>query len=214
LIADPSDPKALEFLARRFEMAESPTVSLSRNRGEGDADGIEPLYPRGNVRMEDLTDLRIDIGEAWNAKGKLEVRAGGKVLYSADFEPANLRTIAPIPDAVKALRAGDEFEWGFYPEKGEPTVAKCKVVAHPARIAEMAADLKDQDPAVRSNIIARAMLEEGLCCAAYREAKGLADAGKADERVLGVMQRALEALDLEDTALWADLIRCADELGG
>jgi hypothetical protein len=186
---------------------------MSRERGEGPGSWIEPLYPRGDVRAGDLTELRIDIGAEWDEKGRLEVRAGDRTLYSADFNPENLSTVAAIPEAVKSLRPGDRFEWGFYPEKGEPTVARCTVVADAPRVAAMEADLKEQDPSLRRRLVALALLEEGLFCAAYREAAGLVGTGKADEELLAIMQRALAGMDLEDSTLWADMRDRADRLG-
>ncbi len=214
LIADADDPYAQEVLARRYDL---PTLSLgpiARMRGNGPEDWIEPLYPRGKVRGSDLADLRIDVGREWNAKGKLEVRAGGKVLYSGDFTPSNLSTVAAVPDAAKAaLRPGDTFEWGFYPEKGAPTVATCELVAD-ARDERMERELADQDPAVASLLRASHLLKQGLLLAAYREASRLADEGEAIRPALAIMRGALEGMKLEDTPLWQDLIRRADRAGG
>ncbi len=215
LIADPDDPSARAILAKRYDLPMVTLAAIPRTRGGGPEDWIEPLYPRGDVRPEDVTDLRIDIGTEWEAKGKLEVRAHGKVLYSADFTPGNLSTVAPLPEAAKAaLKPGDEFEWGFYPEKGAPRIAKCKLVADPPALEKMERDLAEQDPTVRSLFRATGFLKEGLFLAAYREASQLAEAGKADEDILAVMQKALEGMKLEDTPLWDDLIDRVDRIGG
>ena len=215
LIADPNDPHAREVLARRFDLPNVTLGDIPRSRGGGPDDWIEPLYPRDDVRAGDLTDLRIDIGTAWNAKGKLEIRAGEKVLYSADFNPAKLSTVAPLPEAAKAaLKPGDEFEWGFYPEKGAPKIAKCKLVGDPPALEKMDRDLAEQDPSVRGLLHAAGLLKEGLFLAAYREASRLAEAGKADGQVLAVMRYALEGMMLEDTPLWDDLLERVDRIGG
>jgi predicted Ser/Thr protein kinase len=211
LIADPNDPGALAALARRFE---APTVALDemqRTRGGGSEDWVEPLYPRGNVRAEDLTDLRIDIGAEWNAKGKLEVRAGKKVLYSADFAPANLSTVAAVPEAAKAaLKPGDTFEWGFYPEKGAPRIVTCTLVADTRPTEEMERELVEQDPSVVALLRASVLLRDKLFLAAYREASKLADKPHG----LAVMQKALQGMKLEETPLWKDLINRVDRIGG
>ncbi len=214
LIADADDPYAQEVLARRYDL---PTLSLApiqRTRGGGAEDWVEPLYPRGNVRPGDLTDLRIDIGPEWNAKGRLEVRANGKVLYSADFAPGNLSTVAAVPAAAKAaLKPGDTFVWGFYPEKGEPRVATCTLVAAARGDEKMERELEGQDPEVAALLRAGLLLKQGLCLAAYRDASRLADEGKARVSALALMRGALEGMKLEDTPLWEDLIRRADRAG-
>jgi predicted Ser/Thr protein kinase len=209
LRANPDDPDARAILAEKYGVHLVALGAIPRTRGGGGEDWVEPLYPRGKVRPEDVTDLRIDIGPEWEAKGKLEVRAGGKALYSADFGPKNLSTVMPVPEAaMAALKPGDEFEWGFYPEKGEPKVATCELVADSGRATEMERDLADQrqDPSVIAILRANALLEEGLHLAAYREASRLVEAGSRNDAVLAVMRHALEGMKLEDTPLWQDFL--------
>jgi hypothetical protein len=214
LIANPDDPRAREILARRYELALAELSEIPRTRGGAGEDWIEPLYPRGDVRPEDVTDLRIDVGYAWDAKGRLEVRANGRVLFSADFAPENVRTVAPVPEEAKAkLKPGDEFEWGFYPEKGEPRVARCRLVAGAPKADLVGRELEGQDPSLAALLRANALLEDGLLLAAYREAERLADAGAHVRAALAVMHKALEGMKLEETPLWTDLRARVDAAG-
>jgi predicted Ser/Thr protein kinase len=213
LIADPDDTYAQEILARRYNLPTLQLAELPRTRGSSPEDWIEPLVPRGKVRAEDLTDLRIDVGPAWNAKGRLEFRAGGKVLASEDFAPGRLSTTAAMPEAAKAaLKPGDAFEWGFYPENGAPRIVTCTLVSDPGRDPKMERELEGQDPSVAALLRASLLLKQGLCLAAYREASRLADEGHTG--ALAVMRGALEGMKLEDTPLWHDLVRRADAAGG
>jgi len=213
LIADPDDPAARAILARRFGLATVRLHESERSRG-APADRIEPLFPRGAVRPEDLTDLRIDVGEEWNAQGRRQVRAGCEVLFSEEFKPEMLDHVEPFPEAVRArLKPGDTFEWGFYPETGAPRVATCTLVETPPAIGQIEQDLKDQAPSVRARLLAQAFLREHLFLAAYRLASGLAEGGQDDEEALAVMQAALEGMGLQQSPPWDDLLRRIDRTG-
>jgi len=215
LVADPNDPHAREILEKRYELAMAQLQAVQRSRGGGEDDAVEPLYPRGDVRLRDLDDLRIDVGAAWAAKGKLQVRAGGKVLWSGDFAPENLSTVEPVPEAAKAaLKPGDKFEWGFFPEKGDPVVARCTLVAEPKGLGDMERDLSEQDPSLVALLRVKLLLKEKLFLAAYREAARLADAGKFGNDPLAVMQQAVKGMGLEETPIGQDLVERIDRAGG
>jgi hypothetical protein len=215
IASNPEDPKAVELLAKRYELAMAEfTVAMERTRG-GDDDGILPLYPRGDVRLEDLAELRIDIGPEWAGKGTLEVRRRGEsgALFSAQFAPDRLSTVAPVPEAAKSLKPGDEFEWGFYPEKGDPVIATCRIRAPPRTLEELDQDLAEQDATLRAILRANCLLKEGLLLAAYLEASRIADEGRQLERSYAVMQRALEGMGLSHSPLWLELIHRIEKAG-
>jgi hypothetical protein len=215
LIADASDPRAREALASRYEIVMAEMKEMKRTRSGVVEDWIAPLYPRGDVRPQDVGDLRIDIGPEWDAKGTLEIRRNGDVLYSARFAPDKLSTVAPVPEEAKAqLKPGDTFEWGFHPEKGDPVVARCKLVPDARSTERMERDLEDQDPALVALLRANALLRENLLLAAYRQAERLADEGKLVKEALAVMQHALDGMGLEDSVLWWQLDGRIREAGG
>jgi hypothetical protein len=216
LVADGSDPHAQEVLAGKYGFEPLTLAAVpSQTRGVERDDKVHPLYPAGKVRAEDLTDLRIDIGRDWDAKGNLEVRAGDKTVFSAPFDPKDSRTVLPVPDAAKAaLKPGDEFEWGFYPEKGDPTVSKCKVVADSDAAKRIETDLAGQEPSQVAMLRAKQFLKEGLYLAAYREASRLAEAGKFGTEPLAVMQRAVAGMKLTDTPLEEEINEKVRAAGG
>jgi predicted Ser/Thr protein kinase len=216
LRARPDDPSALAMLAERYGLRTVALEAVPRTRGAGDDDWIEPISPRGNVRREDVDALCIDVGVAWDAEGRLEVRRGSEVLYSEDFAPLALSTIKLLPELAAALRPGDEFEWGFYPEQGEPKVVRCTLVAVPPGIERMEQELADQDPAVRGHLRALAFLKEGLFLAALDEARRLLQFDRPDPRVLAVIQQALLGAGLEKTPYahtWDELVDLAQAQG-
>jgi hypothetical protein len=216
LIADPGDPEARAVLARRYGLPTIELAAVERTRGADDDDWIEPISPRGKVRREEVDALRIDVGEAWDDAGRLEVRRGSEVLHTEDFAPIALSTTRLLPELAAALRPGDEFEWGFYPEQGEPRVVRCTLATVPSGIARMEQDLADQDPAVRGHLRALAFLREGLFLAALDEATGLLQFDRPDPRVLAVIQQALLGAGLERTRYghtWDELVDLAGTQG-
>jgi hypothetical protein len=215
LIADPGDPHAREYLAGRYQIVMAEIQQIDRTRSGGLGDRIAPLYPCGNVRPQDVDDLRIDIGPDWDATGTLEIRAGGAVLYAAKFDPENLSTVMPVPaEAKAALKPGDDFEWGFFPEKGEPAVARCRLVADTGGTERLERDLEGQDPLLLGLFRANALLAEGLHLAAYREAERLSGAPVLEREALAVMQHALKGMGLVDSVLWWDLDDRIQRAGG
>jgi len=214
LVANPDDPRAREILAERYGLQVAQLVAMQRTRGGAEDDWIEALYPRGDVRIADLDDLRIDIGAAWEATGKLEIRVRGVAVWSADFVPDKLTTVVPLPEEAKmALRPGDAFEWGFYPDEGDATTARCRLVAEPEGIAKLEENLAGQDPSLVALLRAGMLLKDGLDLAAYREAERLADAGKFGTDPLAIMQQAAQRMALEETSVWQDLIQRVDRAG-
>ncbi len=210
LIAEnPSDPEALAKLAKGFELAMANLDEMERHRGAGDDAGVLPLFPRGEVRLEDLHSYRIDVGPAFEAAGTLEWTVGGATVHSAPFDPEKLETVAEIPAEVKAaLKRGSRASWGFVPAgKGKKTVTEFEVVEPDLdrRMEAIAKRLKDQPPIVLQHMRAQVYLDKGLHCAAMHEARDILGKVERSEHACAILQAALRAMKLTESPLWDDL---------
>ena len=211
---DPTDPVALSKIAKAMEFEEfSEFEPEMRHRGSKDDAFVVPLYPRGNVRVSDLSDYRIDVGEAFEGAGKLVFKRGSTVLHEAAFDPEDLSTTAPMPQAViDALKKGATVTWGFYPEKGKSKTAKFKVVGEDSRLQKRVAKLEkrmaDQPEVLVCQMRAQLFLNKRLYLAAYREglrAVSMQKGSGVPSQALAVMQNAVRRMDLKDTPLWDEV---------
>ncbi len=211
LIAEnPSDPEALAKLAKGFELAMANLDEIERHRGAGDEQGVLPLFPRGDVRLEDLHSFRIDVGPAFEGEGTLEWEVGGKVVHTAPFDPESLETVAEIPADVKAaLRRGSKASWGFVPAgKGGKVTAEFEVVDPDLgrRMQSIEKRLRGQPPIVMQHLRAQLYLDKGLHCAAMHEAREILSKVEQSEKACAILQAALRAMKLTESQLWADLL--------
>ncbi len=73
-----TDPVALAELAETLDLELVDPEPLARQRGgpSGDGGKVWVLYPRGNVRLGDLKDYRIDVDADWEDEGTIEFRRG------------------------------------------------------------------------------------------------------------------------------------------
>jgi hypothetical protein len=204
---DPDDPKTLAALAREFEVAMVDTAEpAGRTRG---ADGVTialPLLPRGDVRAADVATWTVEVGPEFETGGRLEFRAGGKVLSSEPFEPATIGVASgPIPAAVtKAIGEGAEVEWGFHPAKGAAVVAKIRaskadVDRKLERIERACGDADD----LRRRLDAECLLAARLYASAYAQAAENVAKQPDSARGWVVMVEALRRMDLEKSDLYA-----------
>jgi hypothetical protein len=200
------DAEALARIGRELDVAMATIEPLTSERG-GDERPVRLLWPRGEVRLEDLDAWRVDVSETFEGKGRIEFRRGASVLGETPFEPTKLVTQSPLPDAVRAaLRPGDRVRWSFLPERGEAVAAEFVVTDKDlaARFAKIAERTREQPKAVAAHVRAQVLLDAGLCCSARREAKALTDANPNDRRAWLVMQHALDRMQLRDTAPWRE----------
>jgi len=213
--SDPNDPVAIAKLAKAFEIGEwtefEPQV---RHRGGRESSFVVALYPRGKVRLEDLSEYRIDVGDEFEAAGTLRFKRGSKVLFEAAFDPEELSTQVPVPEKVlKTLKSGAQVTWGFYPAKGKATTAKFKVVKDDPRLtkrlAKMEKRMADADEVTLCQMRAQLYLNKKLYVAAYLEARralALAkDAETPPSQALAIMQGAAQRMNLKKTPLWDEI---------
>jgi len=200
------DADALARIGRELDVAMAAIAPLTSERGADEA-AVRLLWPRGEVRLEDLDAWRVDVSETFEGKGRIEFRRGASVLGETPFEPTKLVTQNPVPEAVRAtLRPGDRVEWRFVPDQGTPVSAEFVVSDKDlaTRFAKIAERTREQPKGVAAHVRAQVLLDAGLCCAAWREAKALADANPKDRRAWLVMQHALARMQLRDTAPWRE----------
>ncbi|MHC4933069.1 MAG: hypothetical protein ACYTGV_12855, partial [Planctomycetota bacterium] len=107
------------------------------------------------------------------------------------------------------LQTGSTVTWGFHPEKGDAVTAEFTVVESDLgeRIESIRKRLEDPKPSVLRQIVAQLYLGEGLACAAYEEARAVADQTPSAKGALAIMQAALIGMELEESPLWNDLRR-------
>jgi hypothetical protein len=162
-------------------------------------------YPRGAVRVADLREFRIDIGEDFEPAGTLQFRRGEEVLWSAEFvNPPKLWTIAAVPEEVVArVKAGDVLIWGYYPEEGEPVTEQLRVVEEPAGLREIDEKLAEQPEVLRRHFRAQVLRDHGLWTGAFFEAREVERlcGDRPSARALALQREALKALGLRHSKL-------------
>jgi hypothetical protein len=201
-----SDVAALQQMSRALGIPIKPLEALASERSSDEAP-VCLLWPRGEVRIEDLADWRIELGGDFDGSVRVEFRRGEDPLSTETLTPTNAVTELPIPDAVRAaLRMGDRVTWSVVPEKGEPVSAEFNVSSADAdlqtRLAQIAARTREQPTSVAAHLRAQVLLDAGLFVAAYREAKSLADADPTDRLAWLVAQHALDGMQARGTRPW------------
>ncbi|MHC4849096.1 MAG: serine/threonine-protein kinase [Planctomycetota bacterium] len=205
--ADPGDREALLVLAASLDMKLENWEGISLPRSVGDG-GIEVLFPRGKVRVEDAANFRFVVDSKFDGTGAVVFRVNGKELARravGDDWPESLDTSAPVPDEVRAaLKPGVEVEWGFVPAKGTAVLARFVVAQTPAVLAELEQKLAGQDALVRDQLIAQALLDAGLPLAAHMRATR-ANTSTAH----AICKTALDRMGLQGSKAWGELARAA-----
>lgn len=206
------DADRLREMADQLELDPVEFEDVVRSRGARDETGVWVLYPRDNVRPEDLVNYRVDIGTEFAGVGTLEFRQGSTVLHTAPFSPLDLSTTAPVPAAVRDAVAakGGTVTWGFFPEKGKAVTAKFTVVRKDSsldrRLKSLDKRLRDQPPVVKEQMLAQLFLNKGYYMAALNHAWAALAIMKDAPQAAAVLQGAARRMDLEDTPLWDEVV--------
>jgi hypothetical protein len=166
-----------------------------------------PLLPRGAVRPADATEWSIEVGPEIEPGGRIEFRAGGRVLATKPFDPAKtgVATEAMPSEVADALAKGDEIEWGYVPAKGDAVLARFRPATprNDGRLDAIARVMCDQ-PGARRQLTAKCLLDAGLDVAAYREAASHCAERKKSARGWAVAVEALRRMGLEESRLFAE----------
>lgn len=205
---DVTDAARFEELAREMGLEVVALEGVTPHRGSGDEEVFMPTFPRGDVRIGDLSDIRIDVGLDFEPGGMLRFKKGSKVLWEGPFDPEEITTIMPIPDEViAAIEKGDRITWGYFPERGKSMTAKFKVVEPnlEKRWKSISKRIDPTDEMLVKQFRAQLYLDKGLAQAAFQEAS---EVGKATESAAAwnIARAALRKLDLDDTGLWQDTL--------
>lgn len=202
---DAEDPKALAALAAEFQV-EFVAYRADRPR---DLPGVRvalPLLPRGAVRPGDATEWSVEVGDEILPGGRIEFRSGGRVLLAKPFDPekTGVATGAMPAEVVGPILRGEEIEWGYVPEHGEPILARFRT-ARPgadAKLHRITRVLSDQ-PGVRRPLAAKCLLDADLDVAAYREAAAHVAENRRSGPAWSVACEALRRMGLEESRLFA-----------
>ncbi|HVG94005.1 MAG TPA: serine/threonine-protein kinase [Planctomycetota bacterium] len=193
----------------RDRLLEAVGVEIARfetRRGEraGGGDKFTVLWPRGDVRLEDLADWAAEAID-YKSGSVLEFVRGGKVLYSEPFHAELPAVLQPIPAAVLgALKEGDVVRFGLREARARQgqfardQEAEFRIVRSDASEAIAAAERRvgEQPAVVLAELRARLLLEKGLRTAALRHLEGLPDDVKSDPRILALTYRVYDELRL------------------
>jgi hypothetical protein len=211
LVAEnPEDPMALASLADSFRVPFGMAPRRPEVKERGAAPAVQALLPRGNLRPGDLDLMCISAHPAFEGVGTLTIERGDELLYTRRIEPRAGETDVEVPPEVRAvLRDGDELVWGFHPDGGDPTYARCRVVGDTVRdrMAKLDELLKDQHPHVRAHLRVRLLLSQGLDYAAFREAQKVAREAGGSVNALVVMREALKGMELRESGPWRAIER-------
>lgn len=209
----------MDGLARELGIELTPFEEFERFRGSDDAPAVQLLYPREDVRAEDLDMFRVDVSSAFEPGGKIEFRQGKEVLFSRDFAPEDFTTTEEIAAAVRSAKPGQAVTWGYFPAKGREVTAQFTVVKEDPRLLERIGKMEkrvgDADPYLVTAMRAQLYLNARLYYAAYKEAQRALETGTEDAtQAFAVIQASLRAMKLQKTALWADLQASFDGVRG
>lgn len=202
-LKDPSDPVARQRLLASVGVRGH--FKLDRNRAAADAPMLV-LFPRGDVRLEDLETYGLQAGVSFAEGGTLEFRRGTTVLHREPFDPATLLVRAPVPDDVLSeLRVGDEVTWGWFAPPGargtKDVTATFRLV-----LARTTPDLlrmkQELPPGVPSDLLGelevRLLRDRGLATAALLRADALADAHPDVLALQALAAQCYQSLKLSD----------------
>jgi hypothetical protein len=202
------DAEALACIGKELDVAMAALQPLTTDRGGHESEpSVQLLWPRGLVRADDAATWRMDVTEAAEGQGRIVFRRDGQVLGEAPFRASGFSNEGEIPAAVRsAIKPGDTVEWSYEPAEGETVTAEFTVCPRDPRprLDKIAARTREQPKALGAHVRAQFLLDGGYWLAAYREAKALTDANLRDRRAWIVMQRALDGMQLRDTAPWRD----------
>jgi hypothetical protein len=203
-------PLTMASLASELGVELTPFEEFERHRGADEAIPVQALYPREDVRAEDLDSFRVDVSSDFEGAGKIEFRQGKDVLSSSAFAPTDFMTTEAIPEAVRAAKPGQTVTWGWYPEKGKPVTTQFTIVKEDPRLQERIGKMEkrvgEADQYLVAAMRAQLYLNARLYYAAYKEAQRALEFGSEDAtQAFAVMQASLRAMKLHKTALWTDL---------
>jgi serine/threonine protein kinase len=224
VLADERDEAGETALAEGVGIA-APAKTPERTagvRGTGDDPIAEAVYPRGDVRLEDLDVAVLDLdGPRAPAAGRVEFRRGETLLASVPVAIEWTWQEVAIPEAVRsAVRPKDVVTWRFFEQpasastsfRTSPLAEATFRVADRDPASEWAAKRKrlgPQPPRVLESLRHRWLLTEGYGTAVLRASLTAARADPKDRRAWTTAARALDAMGLRSSSLADDVREAA-----
>jgi hypothetical protein len=181
IVEDPHDATAARLL-RESLGAFAVIYGGDDPRGPG-APPVDPVLPRGLVRMEDLDRFRVEVNEELSLPEPAEVvfRRGGEALARLSWgTKAWLEGPIPTP-VVSALQIGDVVTWGVEGQHGEAFTQSFTVAEVPddaRRAWERTRRLASgQHTGIRAWLRGSFLVDQGFNLAALREMRAAGAAG-------------------------------------
>ena len=192
-----------------------PTKQHKSSRASDNFDAVL-LYPRGPIRVADLTTFRLEISGRFLDPAHVVFRKGEEVLHVGEAIE-RMNWIAPMPAAVReALSPGDVLTWGVYDDRDRPVATiSCPIVADVAndldRVTEALRD-PPQPPEVEAYFRAQVLAGAGQWSGAALALGRLREAGTTNRLLIRLEGDALEKVFagnkrfLRMTSYWQDLV--------
>jgi len=209
---DARDPATLERLGEAMQLhPKGATLPPGVRSAPGEPPPVDLIFPRGDVRRQDLSFLSILVEEAPEG-ATLEFRRGTEVLSRSPFA-SEVRWVyrAIPPEVVSAVRTGDRIVWGVYPKAGDripPAVAELRIVEVDTSAELQKIDQILDDPRatnLKRVFRAEALHAHGLETAAFLEAYAATKADPGDENAWGSIVRALDDWGRRGSSYFADV---------
>jgi hypothetical protein len=169
--------------------------------------GLTVLWPRGDVRLEDLSDLALETSDYAPGSVLEFVRLPSEVLHAEVLEGDAGFVRRGLPEKVRAaLQVGDQVRFGLRAPTKKPGdlgrgAATFRVVTSDAdAVIEQAEErLGNQPASVLAEARVRLLRQRGLRTAVIRELEDLPTSAKGDPRVIALTLRAYEDLGVADS---------------
>jgi len=200
VVTDGDDQEILDEFGE-VEGVEYLTADRQIMRSGGGAP-LEILYPRGAVRIADLTEGAVELNSLdANRDGFIEIRNGERKLLRHEWSTEGFTQIVAIPAAVRAqIQPGDELTFGFYPRSGTETIVQVRVVTDSLadRFAKIDKKLEEQPDLLRRHMKAQLLFDAELYTAAYLAARDITRQSKGERSARGwyLQKKALERMGI------------------
>jgi hypothetical protein len=198
-VRDGDSEEVIESFAAEFGIELLHADVQSMRSGSSDA-GLQVVYPRGNVRIADLTEGAIECNDTgMTVDGRAVLRRGEEVLLSVPITRDEFFLTIPIGPEVRAkVRPGDELTFGYVPRNGDETSVRVRVVDDGLsdRFAEIERRLAKQPVVLGDHLKAQALFDGEFYTGAYLAAKRIVDQAPGSTRGYYMMKKALERMGI------------------
>ncbi|MEN8149883.1 MAG: serine/threonine-protein kinase, partial [Planctomycetota bacterium] len=191
---------------------------LQRPRSGGSGLGLQILYPRGSVRVSDLTEVMLEFNDPLvETSGEIQLRRLGSEVplwtgtLSDDDEAGFIQPIEFPPSLRAAVWPGDELTLGYYLPGWETTV-HIVVTGDPCAesFPRVDGELAKQPELFRDHMKAQLLFDEALYTAAYFMARSITDRVPKSSRGWYLQKKCLERMGVLSGLRSEDLLDAFD----